>query len=246
MTWQDVQDAIVASWQEVIDRLINFIPNLVGAIVILIIGWIIGVLLDRLFDRILRSVGLQDLFESIKVEDLVKRTKIEMDTTALFGRLAKWVVLVVAFLAAAEVLGLESVAGFFNIILAYVPNVIVAVAILIIAAVLASFLSEVVKGSIRAGNLGYASLLGEVVRWAIWVFAILVALNQLGVATTLIQTLFTGFVAMVAIAGGLAFGLGGQEQAKNLIEQIREGIVSGQESDEEESEITEAEEEIEL
>jgi hypothetical protein len=244
MTWQDVQDAIIASWEEVVTRLINSIPAILGAIVILVVGWIIGILLDRLFDRILRSVGLQDLFESIKVEDLIKKTGIELDTTALIGRLVKWIVLIVAFLAAAEVLGLESVARFFDAILAYMPNVIVAVAVLVIAAVFASFLSEVVRASLRAGNLGYASFLGEVVRWAIWVFAILIALNQLGVATTLIQTLFTGFVAMLAIAGGLAFGLGGKEQASDLIDRIKEGISSGGELVEEETEL--GEEEIEL
>ncbi len=247
MTWQDVQDAIVASWEEVITRIINFIPSLLAAIVILVVGWIVGVLLDRLFDRILRSVGLQDLFESIKVEDLVSKTGIELDTTALLGKLVKWIVLIIAFLASAEVLGLESVAGFFDAILAYVPNVIVSVAVLIIAAVLAQFLAEVVRGSLKAGNLGYADFLSEVVRWAIWVFAILIALNQLGVARELIQTIFTGFVAMVAIAGGLAFGLGGQDHAQELIENVKDGISSGEEMMEEEPGMMEEdEEEIEL
>jgi small-conductance mechanosensitive channel len=243
MTWQNVQDAVVASWEEVISRLISFIPNLVAAIVILVVGWIVAILLDRLFDRILRSIGLQDLFESIKLEDLVSRTGIELDTTALLGRMVKWIVLIVAFLASAEVLGLESVAGFFDAILAYVPNVIVAVAVLVIAAVLAQFLAEVVRGSLRAGNLGYADFLSGVVRWSIWVFAILIALNQLGVARELIQTLFTGFVAMVAIAGGLAFGLGGQDHAQNVIESIKKGVSEKEEADFEEG--TE-EEEIEL
>ncbi len=243
MTWQNVQDAVVASWEEVISRLISFIPNLVAAIVILVVGWIVAILLDRLFDRILRSIGLQDLFESIKLEDLVSRTGIELDTTALLGRMVKWIVLIVAFLASAEVLGLESVAGFFDAILAYVPNVIVAVAVLVIAAVLAQFLAEVVRGSLRAGNLGYADFLSGVVRWSIWVFAILIALNQLGVARELIQTLFTGFVAMVAIAGGLAFGLGGQDYAQDLIESIKEGVSEKEEADFEEDT---GEEEIEL
>jgi len=245
MTWQDVQDAIVVSWEEVITRIVNFIPNLVAAIVILVVGWIVGVLLDRLFDRILRSVGLQDLFESIKLEDLVSKTGIEMDTTALLGKLIKWVVLIIVFLASAEVLGLESVAGFFDAILAYVPNVIVSVAVLIIAAVLAQFLAEVVRGSLRAGNLGYVDFLSEVVRWAIWVFAILIALNQLGVARELIQTLFTGFVAMIAIAGGLAFGLGGQDHAQELIENIKNGISGGEEMEDDQPAMMD-EEEIEL
>ncbi len=247
MTWQNVQDAIVVSWEDVIDRMIGFIPELVAAIVILIVGWSVGIFLDRLFDRVLRSVGLQDLFDKIRLENLVKKAGVGLDTTALIGRLVKWIVLLISFLAAADVLGLAQVAKFVEQILVYIPNVIVAVAVLIIAAVLASFLSEVVKGSLRAGRLGYANLLGEVVRWAIWIFAILVALYQLGVAAPLIATIFTGIVAMLAIAGGLAFGLGGQDQARELLENFREGVRS-EEPAEEEEEIDEEleQEEIEL
>jgi small-conductance mechanosensitive channel len=247
MTWQVFQEAITTSWEDVITRVINFIPELVGAVVILVIGWIVAVLLDRLFDRILRSIGLQDLFEKIKAEELVKRTGIELDATALLGRLVKWIILLIAFLAAADILGLARVAEFFGDILAYIPNVIVAVAILVVASVLATFLAEVVKASLRAGRLAYSSFLGELVRWAIWIFAILVALYQLGVATGMIATLFTGLVAMLAIAGGLAFGLGGQDQARELLEKVREGVRSKEPTEEEEQELEGIEQdEIEL
>ena len=249
MTWQSFQDSIAASWTDVIERVIGFIPELAAAAVILVVGWIVGILLDRFFDRVLRSVGLQDLFEKIRVENLIKKTGVGFDTTALIGRLVKWVILLIAFLAAADVLGLAQVAKFFEQILAYVPNVMVAVAVLIVAAVLANFLAEVVKGSLRAGRLGYANFLGEVVRWAIWIFAVLVALYQLGVAASLVATIFTGIVAMMAMAGGLAFGLGGQDQAREILENLREGLRSEEPAEEEEEMVDEGmeeQEEIEL
>jgi len=247
MTWQSFQDAIALSWNDVINRVIGFIPELVAAVVILIVGWAVGILMDRLFDRVLRSVGLQDLFDRIRLEELIKKSGVSLDTTALIGRLVKWVVLLIAFLAAADVLGLNQVADFFNQILAYVPNVAVAAAILVIASILAGFLAEVVKGSLRAGRLGYANFLGEVVRWAIWIFAVLVALYQLGVAAPLIATIFTGLVAMMAIAGGLAFGLGGQDQAREVLESLRECLKDKQPKEEKDTGEEEmGQEEIEL
>jgi small-conductance mechanosensitive channel len=246
MTWQNVLDAISVAWEDVIQRIIGFIPEIVAAIVILIVGWIIAILLDRLVDRVLRSVGLQDLFDKIRLENVIKRSGVGFDTTALLGRLLKWVVLLIAFLAATDVLGLDQVAIFFNQILAYVPNVVVSVAVLIMAAVLASFLANVVKGGLQAGSLGYASFLGEVVRWAIWIFAILIVLYQLGIAAPLIATIFTGVVALFAIAGGLAFGLGGQDQAREVLENLREGIRSEEPDMEDDMDDEIEQEEIEL
>ncbi|HBO61072.1 TPA: hypothetical protein DD449_05355 [Candidatus Berkelbacteria bacterium] len=212
------------SWLNIWDRFVNFLPSLIGALIILIIGWIIGMILSMVIDRLFRIIGLQSLFEKAKVEDVLKKANAEQDATSLLASAVKWIVFLVAFIAAANVLQLTEVAGFLDKILAYIPSVIAAGAILLIGLILANFLSSVVKGSLSASGLGADDTVAIGVRYAIIVFAVLAALAQLGIAETMIQTLFIGVVALIAIAGGLAFGLGGQGVARDWLEHVRKQL----------------------
>lgn len=223
------KDALSNSSSNVLDRLVNFLPNLLGAVIVLVVGWLLAVLLEKLLNRVLKLVGLQKLFELVKIEAIVKKAKSKLDTSEIISAFVKWVILVITFLAAADVLGLNQVADFFAVILGYVPNVIASVAILLIGAVLAHFLADVVRGATEAGGLAYSSFLSKLTSWAIWIFAVLAVLVQLGIAHDLIRTLFTGLVALIALAGGLAFGLGGQEAAKRLISKVEADLAKKEE-----------------
>ncbi len=218
------KDALSSSSSNVLDRMVNFLPNLLGAVIVLVVGWLLAVLLEKLLNRVLKLIGLQKLFELVKIEAIVKKAKFKLDTSGIIAAFVKWVILVITFLAAAEVLGLNQVADFFAVILGYVPNVIAAVAILLIGAVLAHFLADVVRGATEAGGLAYSSFLSKLTSWAIWIFALLAVFVQLGIAHDLIRTLFTGLVALIALAGGLAFGLGGQDAAKRLISKVEDDL----------------------
>lgn len=213
--------AVSNSINNVMVRLANFVPNLIGTVIILIIGWLVALLLEQVVDRVLRMLNLQRLFERARLEELIRKTGSSRDTIGLIAGLIKWIIYLATFLAAADVLELGGVTDFLNQALAYTPNVIAAVAIVLIGGILAQFLAEVVRGAVSAANLGYAGFLGGLTRWAIWIFAILTALFQLGVASAIIQTLFTGLVAALAIAAGLAFGLGGQKTAADLLDKVR-------------------------
>lgn len=214
-------DAVTTSANSVFVRLSNFLPKLAGAVIILIIGWIVALVVEQVVERVLRMINVPRLFERARVEELVKKTGSRRDTVGLIAGLAKWIIYLITFLAAADALELEGITDFLNRVLAYTPNVIAAGAIVLIGGILAQFLSEVVRGAVSAANLGYAGFLGGVTRWAIWIFAILTALFQLGVASAIIQTLFTGLVAALAIAIGLSFGLGGQKTAADILEKVR-------------------------
>lgn len=209
------------SVEDIANRLANFVPNLLGAVIILVVGWLIALLLEQLVDRVLRAINVQRLFERARLEELVRRTGAKRDTVGLLAGLAKWIVYIVTFMAAADALGLNAITNFLNQVLAYTPKVIAAVAIVLVGGILAQFLAEVVRGAVSAANLGYAGVLGGLTRWSIWVFAILTALYQLGVASNIIETLVTGLVGAFALATGLAFGLGGQKTAADLLEKIR-------------------------
>lgn len=224
MLFTDWTTTVADSWTVIWDKFINFLPNLIGAAIILIIGWIVGMILAMLVDRLFRVIGLQTLFEKAKVEDTLKKASLEKDATAMLASVVKWIIYLVAFISAANVLQMPDVANFLNRILGFMPQVIAAAAILLIGLVIANFLSLVVKGSLHASGLGLADTVAVVVRYSIIVFAALAALVQLGIAETLLNTLFIGLVAFLAIAGGLAFGLGGKDAAQEWISDIKKQL----------------------
>lgn len=226
-TYQDWLVTSSGALSDITTRVITFIPNVLGAAIVLIIGWIVGALLEWAVENVLRAVGLQTLFEKVKIEDIVQKAESAKDTSGLIGSVVKWVVLLVSFIAAADILQLTPVRDFFNSVLGYIPNVVAAAAILLIGAILAHFMAKVVSGSIKASSLSFSSTASSVTKYSILVFTVIAALAQLGIATAFLQTLFTGLVAMLAIAGGLAFGLGGQGAAKDAISKIKREVEIG-------------------
>jgi len=224
MVLQDWTTAVSDSWTSIWDRFINFLPNLIGAAIIIIVGWLVGIIVALIIDRLFRIIGLQTLFEKAKVEDILKKGNIEKDSTALLSSGAKWIIYLVAFIAAANTLKLPDVANFLNAILAFLPSAVAAGLILLIGLVLAHFLSNVVKGSLMAAGLAMAEAVALIVRYTIIIFAFLAALSQVGLAQNMISTLFLGVIAFLAIAGGLAFGLGGKDAAQDLIDKVRKEL----------------------
>jgi small-conductance mechanosensitive channel len=141
------------------------------------------------------------------------------------GELVKYFVVVVSFMAVFSILGLSDVNMFLQgIVIGYLPQVIVAVLILVVAIVLSEVMRKVVVAAAKAAGVHKAGLLGSITKWSIWIFAILAALFQLNIAATFIQTLFTGVVVAFSVALGLAFGLGAKDTAKEIIEDIRAEI----------------------
>jgi hypothetical protein len=228
MQTQNWIEVILASLSKVWLKFLAFLPNLVGAVVVLIIGWVIAVFLGRIVTRILRLVKIDEGLEKIGIKKPLEAARVRLNAAGLLGALVKWFLIIVAFLAAADILNLPQVTEFLRSVLLYIPNVIVAVVILLIGILLADFLEKVVKGSVKVAKLTSAEFLGKLTKWVIFIFAGLAALVQLGVASTLLETLFTGLVAMLALAGGLAFGLGGREEASRIISKIR-GDISARE-----------------
>jgi len=223
-TFGDWVSTFTTSLSDLLSRIGAFIPNLIGAALIILVGWLIGIALGAFVDRLLRTVGLQRVFEKAKIEQILKNAEVKMDTSALLGAMVKWVIMIVAFISASDTLQLPQVSEFLNKILAYIPNVTAAIGILLVGAIVAHFIGNVVKATIKATKLGMADFATLVTRWSIWTFSILAAMYQLQVATGLIQTLFIGVVALIAIAGGLAFGLGGQDAAKDLVNRLKKQI----------------------
>jgi len=209
------------SFQNLSYGLIAFLPNLVIAIVIFIVGWLIGVGLGRVVKQIIDALRIDQALRPTGLERALSRAGFELSSGKFLGFLVKWFFIVIFLVASLDVLHLTTVNLFISdVVLGYLPQVIVAVLILFVAALIAEAVERVIAGSARAASI-QAGFIGKVARYAIWIFAILVALNQLNVATTFVQTLFTGVVIALAIAIGLAFGLGGQKAAERYIDHLQ-------------------------
>lgn len=214
----------VSSLQGLWDGLISILPAIVGALLVLIIGWVVAISLGRLATQILRAFRVDQAVERIGAKKGIEKAGYKFNVADLFGDLVKWFLIIVFVLAAADILGLPRVSDFLTEVLLYIPNIVVAVVILSAGVLLANFLAKLVRGSVKVAGLASSDLVATVVRWSVLVFSILVALDQLGVAQSVIGTLINGLVAMLAIAGGLAFGLGGREAASDFIKKVRQEI----------------------
>lgn len=216
-TWADV---LTMSFQGLLSGIVQFVPNLVVAVIIFVIGWLVGAGLGRLVAQVIGSLRVDQALRAAGVERVLDRAGFKLNSGAFVGALVKWFFIIVFLLASLDVLQLTDVTVFLRtVVLGYLPQVIVAVLILLVAAVIAEAAQRVVVGAAKAAGMQSANFLGTIARWAIWVFAILAALDRLGISP-LVQTLFTGVVVALSLAFGLAFGLGGQQAAARAIEKI--------------------------
>jgi small-conductance mechanosensitive channel len=219
-TWRDV---LTASFQDLWIGIIDFVPNLLVAIIIFILGWVVGTVVGRGIHQLFRSIRVDDALKKTGADEMMHRGGMSLNSGAFVGGLVKWFIIVVFLIAAFDVLGLEQVNLFLReVVLAYLPSVIVAVLVLLVGGVLGDVMQRVVVAAAKAGNVRSSAMLGAITRWAIWIFAFLVALSHLGVAAAFSQTLFTGFIIALALAIGLSFGLGGQAAAADFIAKMRD------------------------
>ncbi len=220
-TWAEV---VTASLQTLWTGFIAFLPNLLGAIIIFIIGWIIAVLLGKLVAQVVRTLRVDQILGKMGFKRSLEKANLKLDSGKFIGELVRWFFIIVFLMAATDILGLPQLTEFLKRVLLYIPQLIVAVLILLAAVLIANFLQKLVKASVETAGLGSANFLATVTKWAILIFAILAALLQLGIVPALIQTLFTGLVAALVISVGLAFGLGGKDVAMQILSRFKKDV----------------------
>lgn len=223
---QEIVDAIVNAVSDLVNAIADFLPSLIAAIIIFLIGVLIATILKNIVVRILEAINFEKLLANTGIPEALKKADSKLTVTAVLGELVRWVTILVFLVPAINRLGLSQLDVILRGLINYLPNVIAAVIIITVGAILAKLAKDFVTVSATPVGPQTAKVIGQVARWAIIVFAVLAALSQLGVARNLIEILFTGFVAMVAIAGGLAFGLGGQSAASELLKKLREDLQS--------------------
>ncbi len=215
-----VRSSLVTLWGNVA----GFLPKLVAAIVVFLVGWLIAVLLAKLVWHVVRVIRLDRGLESIGFRKVWERSGYKLNSPLFFYELVKWFFIIVFLMAATDILGLAQVTEFLRVVVLYLPNVFIAALVLLIGVLVAKFLEGLVRGSVKAAQLASANVLGSMTKWSVIIFSLLIALDQLRVAEEIVRIVVIGFVAAGAIAIGLAFGLGGKSHADDVIGKMRKHI----------------------
>jgi hypothetical protein len=210
--------AIISSFAGALALVFSFIPKLVGFLVILIVGWIVAALLAKGVTLLLRRVGFDRMSDRMGLTRLEQRMNIRMDPAAVLGKIVFWFVFLIFLVPACNALELTSVSALLALIIGYLPNVFVAIVVLFLGMLLATFVADIVRGAMASSRTANPDILANIARYTIIGFAILVALEQLQIAPALITILFTSVIGGAALAAALAFGLGGRDSAKHMLE----------------------------
>lgn len=202
----------------------GFLPRLVAAIVVFLVGWLIAFLLGKAAWHIIRFLQLDKGLESIGFKRIWERSGFKLNSPFFFYELVKWFFIVVFLMAATDILGLQQVTTFLSSVVWYIPNVIVAAIVLLAGFLVAKFLDGLVRGSVKAAQLASANFLAALTKWSVIIFSLLVALSQLKVADEVIRIVIIGIVAAGSVALGLSFGLGGRSHAEEFIGKMKKHL----------------------
>lgn len=218
-----IQDWYWATYNAIEDLWVGFlyfIPNLVGAIIVFVIGWFIAGWVGIAVTQVLNWLKLNQVFAKGKWDEALEKARIKADVAGFIGQVCRWILVITFLSASVEVLGLVTFAALLTKVVAWLPNVVVAVLMMVVAVIVADILEKVVVASLVKAKMKRTHLASLAVKWSIYIFSLFAILMQLDVASLLVQTLFTGIVAILVIAGGLALGLGAKDVVRDLLEDL--------------------------
>ena len=223
MQIRDTGDAIWVSFTGALTRLMSLLPALLGAVLVLVIGWVVSGFFAGLIERALKAVGMERAVERSGIGDFIRRSGTKMTTSGVIAGLIKWFIRLIFIQAAANILGMPQMTSIINSIVLFIPSVVVAMAIIVVGSLIAKFLAGLVRGSVSEMGVGNPDLLAKLTQYVVIGFAVIAAIDQLGIAATVVNTLLIGLIGSVALAVGLAFGLGGREVAGEIARSWYEG-----------------------
>ena len=220
------QEVLQGPLLELWDTIVAYLPNLLGAILVFLVGVVVAHILRTVVVKVIKLLRVDALAKKLEITSQFERAGLRLHIGGLLGWIVKWFFIIIALIAATDILGWDQVTDYLSQVVLFIPNVIIAVIILLAGILLGNFVQNVVKSSVEAAKLESADFLSGVAKWAILVFTFMAALVQLDIAPELIRVLFTGLVAMLALAGGLAFGLGGKDHAHKFLNRLKKDISS--------------------
>lgn len=216
-TMMDFGNTVMTSMAGAMGVFFASIPRVVGFLIILFIGWFIAALIGKALAAFLHAVKFNNLAEKSGLAEFVRKMGVKADASEFLGQLIKWFIRLIVLVVAFDELGLPAVSAVLTHFLLWLPNLIVALVVLVLGGLAAQALQKLVRGAAAEAKFDKPEMVAAIAKTAVWVFTIVIAVNQLGIAVTLINTLFMGSVGAMSLALGLAFGLGGKETASKII-----------------------------
>ena len=202
----------------------DFLPQFLGAVIAFCIGYLLARIAAALVRNFLDKIRLNQLFKRLGWEELLERFNIRANFSIFFGEIVSWFIIILFLMVSTDLVGLSQFSYFFEKVLDYFPIIFDASLIFIIAAFLVDFTYKIFLVTGKEDKLIYSKFLGIGIRRTIWVLVALAIFYQLGIAKNLVLSVFIAILALVVLAAGIAFGLGGKDLAKKILEEFKERI----------------------
>ncbi len=212
-----MQEAIFAAATGILSRFFAFIPILFGALIIFLFGLVLGKWAKALVVKILSAIKLDQILRKAGLDSYLNKADIRGKIEVFFGELVHWLIILVFSMAAVNVLGLTAVSTVLNSLLSYIPRIISAVLVLTIGVLLAGLVESLIKGAVSQIDVRISRMLAKIASYLVVVVSAMAAINELGIAQSLINTLFVGVVATLSLGIGLAIGLGAKELVSKML-----------------------------
>lgn len=221
---RDWGEAMMTSMTAALALFLAAIPKIIAFVLIVVIGWFIAKLVASGIAVVLRKVNFNTMAERSGLSGFINSMGVRCDAAGFLGETAKWFIRLLALIVAFDALGLTAVSQVLHQFLLWLPNLVVALVVLVIAGLAANWLSALVRGATAQAGVSNPNFVETIAKVAVWGFGIIIAVNQIGIAETLVNTLFMGLVGAIALALGLSFGLGGRDTAGEIVrEWYRQG-----------------------
>lgn len=221
MDWYSATtQALQGLWQ----GFLNFIPLLIVAIIVFIIGWFLSIGAGKVITEILKKIKFNQIFEKGGWKTALEKADFKVDAAGFIGAIVKWVLVIVFLQIAVSILGWKQFAFLLESVVGYIPNVIVAALIFVVTVILVDIIEKIVRATVEGFRVGYGHMISAIVKWGIWIFVIVIILDQLNIGGILPQTIIFGFIAFLALSAGLAFGLGGKEVAAEILQNLKKKL----------------------
>lgn len=224
MLAQNWTEVMIGSLQNVWASVVGYLPTFIGALIVLLVGLAIASLLGKLIEKIFKAIKIDEFFQKIGLGKYAEKGGFQLRIAWFLGRLVYWFLVIVIVLALSDKLGFIALSSFLRDVLLYIPNIVVAILILLAVIVLANFLRSVVKKTVQTTKFGGAGFLATLTWWVVILFGVAAALTQLRVAVTIVNTIVIAVIAAAGLAAGLAFGLGGKDEAARLLAKLRKEV----------------------
>ena len=212
---------IVEPIRQMLTKIMAFLPVLLGALIILIVGWIVAKAIRRIVDWLLKTARFDTLADKAGITEILRKGDMKITAREVVSGLVYWLVIIMVLVMVVNALGLPKASDILASLFAYVPKVIAALFVLVVAMFLASFVSGIVRTAAGNANLPKPEIFAGISRWAIIIFAATISLEQLGIAPLLVTTTFNIILGGICLALALAFGLGGKDAAAKYLEGLK-------------------------